>query len=489
MSMPSQHESTDCSHVHWSHHPGPDGPDNWKNLCDGFADCGGRRQSPVDIRTEKTVEDKSLTPPCFHYGSTKTHIINNGHTVQFNVEKGHTVELNGKSYELLQFHFHAPSEHTIDGAHYPLEVHWVHRHSDNDLAVLGVMFKEGAENPLLARYLDRFPAPGQTYQSDEMFDLNSLLPADKSYYYYHGSLTTPPCTEIVDWYVWAQPLEASKEQIERFAALLDKNFRPVQPLNGRVIKFAKSTDAHAGMNQTVKPYSDKPGSKKEQVEQMFDNISPKYDFLNHFLSMGIDKGWRRKIIRMMRPHRPKEILDVATGTGDLALLEARELQPDKVIGLDLSQGMLDVARKKMEKQGLNNIEFIRGDAEHMPFDDNSFDAITVAFGVRNFENLEQGLREMRRVLRPGGHLYILEFSQPEKFPFKQLYGFYSRTLLPLFGRLISGDPSAYTYLPESIAAFPYGEQMMDILKKTGYRPIAFHPVTFGIATIYEATKN
>ncbi len=242
-------------------------------------------------------------------------------------------------------------------------------------------------------------------------------------------------------------------------------------------------------DDSVKPYGEKAGSKKQQVEQMFDNISHKYDFLNHLLSMGIDKGWRRKIIRMMKPHRPRTVLDVATGTGDLAVLEARELEDVRVTGFDLSQGMLNVAAEKVRKLGLDNVELIRGDAEHMPFADNSFDAITVAFGVRNFENLQKGLAEMLRVLRPGGYVYILEFSQPERFPFKQLYGLYSKHLLPLLGRLISGDPAAYTYLPESIAVFPYGNQMMDILKKTGYQPVEFHPVTFGIATIYVATKS
>ena len=242
------------------------------------------------------------------------------------------------------------------------------------------------------------------------------------------------------------------------------------------------------MSKTVKPYGEEAGSKKKQVEQMFDNISHKYDFLNHFLSMGIDKGWRRKIIRMMQADKPRDILDVATGTGDLAVLEAQKIPGARVTGFDLSQGMLDVAAEKVRKLGLDNVELIRGDAENMPFPDNAFDAITVAFGVRNFENLEKGLAEMLRVLRPGGKAYILEFSQPERFPFKQAYGFYSKTLLPFFGKVISGDSSAYTYLPESISVFPYGTDMMNILKKIGYQPLEHIPVTFGVATIYVAAK-
>ncbi len=238
---------------------------------------------------------------------------------------------------------------------------------------------------------------------------------------------------------------------------------------------------------TVKPYKDSAQGKKAQVEQMFDNISGKYDFLNHFLSLGIDKGWRNKIIRLMQQDAPKRILDVATGTGDLLLLQGKKLRPKRLVGFDLSQGMLDVARKKMDKHGIA-AELVRGDAENIPFDAGSFDAITVAFGVRNFENLEKGLAEMARVLAPGGKLYILEFSQPQGFPFKQIYGFYSRRILPFLGKLISGDASAYTYLPESIAVFPYGDEMMHILEKSGFEPLKYVPVTFGVATIYIATK-
>lgn len=238
---------------------------------------------------------------------------------------------------------------------------------------------------------------------------------------------------------------------------------------------------------TVKPYKDSAEGKKAQVEQMFDNISDKYDFLNHFLSLGIDKGWRNKIIRLMKQDAPKRILDVATGTGDLLLLQGKKLRPKRLVGFDLSQGMLDVARKKLDNHGID-AELVRGDAENMPFDDNNFDAITVAFGVRNFENLEKGLAEMARILAPGGKLYILEFSQPQGFPFKQIYGFYSRRILPFLGKLISGDASAYTYLPESIAVFPYGDEMMHILEKSGFKPLKYIPVTFGVATLYIATK-
>ena len=240
---------------------------------------------------------------------------------------------------------------------------------------------------------------------------------------------------------------------------------------------------------TVKPYKEKPGTKKEQVREMFDNISPKYDFLNRLLSMGIDIRWRNKLIELMKPLSPQHILDIATGTGDLAVLEARKLRPAKVTGLDLSEGMLQVAKKKVREQNLEKIvELIQGDAEHMPFDDNTFDAITVAFGVRNFENLKAGLSEMRRVLKPGGTVFILEFSQPGKTPFKQLYRFYSGHILPFLGKIISGDSSAYTYLPESIAAFPYGKEMENILMKTGYKEAKTYPLTFGISSIYVAKK-
>jgi len=230
-----QETKKDCNDVHWSHHKGPNGPENWKNLCEGFAECGGKKQSPIDINTQNVEKATGLKAPEFHFGKTKTDIINNGHTVQFNVDKGNMVKLNGKDYELLQFHYHALSEHTINGKHAPLEVHFVLKHSDNDLAVIGVLFKEGQENELFKRFLDKFPTEKGTYKSDDTIDLMSLLPKDKSYYYYNGSLTTPPCTQIVSWYVLKEPMEASKEQIEKFSKILDQNYRPVMPLNGRKV--------------------------------------------------------------------------------------------------------------------------------------------------------------------------------------------------------------------------------------------------------------
>jgi len=239
----------------------------------------------------------------------------------------------------------------------------------------------------------------------------------------------------------------------------------------------------------VKPYS-KEGSKKNQVREMFDKISRRYDLLNRLLSAGIDQRWRKTLIRHMRRQHPERILDIATGTADLPLMQARHLRPRKITGLDISEGMLEMARKKIRKAGLENlVELVQGDAENLPFPDASFDAVSVAFGVRNFENLERGLRETARVLKPGGHMYILEFSQPEHTPFKQLYGFYSRRILPFIGKLISGDASAYTYLPESIAAFPYGEKMKKLIRQNGFAQAEAYPLTFGIATLYVAKKD
>jgi len=227
----------DCNNVHWSHHKGHDGPENWKNLCEGFSDCGGNSQSPIDINNAEI--DQELKALDFNYNKTNVDIINNEHTVQFNVDKGNKVNLNGKEYELLQFHYHALSEHTINGKHYPIEVHFVHKHSDNDLAVLGVMFVEGKKNELFEKYLDKFPTEKGEYKSGETIDLLNLFPENKSYFYYNGSLTTPPCTEIVNWYVLKNPVEASKEQIEKFSKILNNNYRPVQALNGRTVKLYK----------------------------------------------------------------------------------------------------------------------------------------------------------------------------------------------------------------------------------------------------------
>lgn len=242
------------------------------------------------------------------------------------------------------------------------------------------------------------------------------------------------------------------------------------------------------MGTKVKPYNRQETSKKEEVAEMFDNISKRYDFLNHFLSMGIDKGWRKKAIRLLAPKNPKVILDVATGTGDFAIA-ALKLKPTKVVGLDLSNGMLEVGREKMKKKKVDDIiDMVQGDSENLPFDDQYFDAITVGFGVRNFENLEKGLGEMLRVLKTNGTAAILEFSKPKRFPIKQSFGFYSKYIIPKIGRSISKDSSAYTYLPESVAAFPEGQDFMDIMEKVGYKNIRSKLVTGGIATIYLGDK-
>ena len=212
----------------------------------------------------------------------------------------------------------------------------------------------------------------------------------------------------------------------------------------------------------VVPYSEEATSKKEQVAKMFNNISHRYDFLNHFLSLGIDKLWRKKAINLLRTRNPKLILDVATGTGDFAI-QALTLNPDKIIGVDISTGMLDMGRVKIRDQKLESkIELQEGDSENLPFEENKFDAITVAFGVRNFENLELGLREIKRVLKPGGMLVVLEFSKPQSFPFKQLFNFYFKSILPGVGRMVSADKAAYTYLPASVEAFPDGNDFIQV---------------------------
>jgi len=242
------------------------------------------------------------------------------------------------------------------------------------------------------------------------------------------------------------------------------------------------------LKDTVKPYKDSSLSKKEQVAEMFDNIAGNYDFLNHFLSMGIDIYWRKRLVKRLTKQAPKHILDVATGTGDLAIAMLKA-NPDKIIGIDISNGMLEVGRKKMKEKGLEDrITLQQADSENLPFEDNSFDAVSVSFGARNFENLEKGLTEMCRVLRPGGKLYILEFSQPTAFPFKQLYRFYFRYILPLVGKIVSKDKAAYTYLPESVGAFPYGKKLNEIIENCGYNNATNHPLTMGIASIYIAEK-
>ena len=242
------------------------------------------------------------------------------------------------------------------------------------------------------------------------------------------------------------------------------------------------------MMAEVKPYQNQEGGKKEQVAQMFDNISGRYDFLNHFLSVGIDKGWRRKAIRLIGKHNPESILDIATGTGDFAIA-AMKLKPKKVIGVDISKGMLAKGNDKVKRKKLNEtVQLVYGDSEALPFDDNSFDAVTVGFGVRNFENLEKGLSEIHRVLKPGGIAAILEFSKPKKFPVKQLFGFYSKRVIPTVGKTVSKDSRAYSYLPESVEAFPEGKAFSDILSKVGFQNNARKLVSGGIATIYSATK-
>lgn len=239
------------------------------------------------------------------------------------------------------------------------------------------------------------------------------------------------------------------------------------------------------MGTKVKPYQ-ADGSKKEQVQQMFDNIAHKYDFLNRFLSLGIDVGWRKKAIKMLAEHEPKKILDVATGTADFALATL-PLQPEEIIGVDISEGMLDVGRKKITDQGITNVKLEYGDSEQLRFEDNQFDAVIVAFGVRNFENLDQGLAEINRVLKPGGVAMILEFSKPTGL-FGLIFSIYNKTLLPLWGKLFSGDSAAYTYLPESVAAFPEGDEFKQIMRSLSYRKVNDRRLTFGVCSIYTGIK-
>ncbi|MEZ5009958.1 MAG: bifunctional demethylmenaquinone methyltransferase/2-methoxy-6-polyprenyl-1,4-benzoquinol methylase UbiE [Chitinophagales bacterium] len=238
----------------------------------------------------------------------------------------------------------------------------------------------------------------------------------------------------------------------------------------------------------ITPYLKEEIAKKEQVAEMFDNISHSYDFLNHFLSLGIDKLWRRKVINLLKKSQPKQILDVATGTGDLALASLK-LNPDKVVGVDISNKMLEVGRKKINKRNLSDkIEMKTADAENLPFEDQQFDAIVSAFGVRNFGDLEKGLTEMSRVLTVGGKALILEFSIPKNVIFRNLYYFYFCNVLPFIGKLVSKDSRAYSYLPESVRAFPDGDRMAGILKNCGFKTVQCIPLTFGISTIYLAEK-
>lgn len=240
--------------------------------------------------------------------------------------------------------------------------------------------------------------------------------------------------------------------------------------------------------EKIKPYG-KEGKKSELVEEMFDQIAPTYDRLNHTLSLGIDRSWRRKAIRTLRPFQPKQIMDVATGTGDFALLAYRELQPDSLIGIDISEGMMNVGRQKVKQANLSDtITFAREDCTALSFTDNTFDAVTVAFGIRNFEGLDKGLTEMCRVLKLGGHLVILELSTPDRFPMKQLFSIYSKVVIPLLGKCLSKDNSAYTYLPQSIQAFPQGEIMQEVIRQAGFSHVTFRRLTLGICTLYTATK-
>jgi demethylmenaquinone methyltransferase/2-methoxy-6-polyprenyl-1,4-benzoquinol methylase len=243
------------------------------------------------------------------------------------------------------------------------------------------------------------------------------------------------------------------------------------------------------MSKEIKPDQLSARSKKEQVEDMFDDIAPKYDFLNRFLSLGIDKGWRKKAIQAIAKGNPKQILDVATGTADLAIEAMKRIQPDAIIGLDLSEQMLAVGSQKIKQLGLENkIQMVKGDSENLPFEPNRFDAITVAFGVRNFQNLNKGLQEMNRVLKPGGKLAVLEFSKPRGFLFKQLFGFYFKYILPFLGNLLSKSANAYTYLPESVQYFPEGSEFSSILVACGFKNIDVQPLTFGTCTLYIAEK-
>jgi demethylmenaquinone methyltransferase/2-methoxy-6-polyprenyl-1,4-benzoquinol methylase len=240
--------------------------------------------------------------------------------------------------------------------------------------------------------------------------------------------------------------------------------------------------------EEIKPYGGQ-GDKGTLVEEMFDNIAPTYDTLNHRLSWNIDKGWRRKAIRQLEPYRPQTLLDIATGTGDFAILAAKMLHPKKLVGADISEGMMDIGRKKAEREGLQQvISFAKEDCMSLSFADESFDAVTAAFGIRNFQDLDQGLREICRVLRKGGHLSIVELTTPVTFPMQQLFKIYSHTFLPAYGKLLSKDSSAYNYLTATIEAFPQGEQMMDILKKAGFATTRFKRLTFGICTMYFAEK-
>ncbi len=242
------------------------------------------------------------------------------------------------------------------------------------------------------------------------------------------------------------------------------------------------------MNETITPYNQQE-AKKTQVADMFNNISKTYDFLNHFLSLGIDIIWRKKAINELKADNPQLILDVATGTGDFAFEALSILNPKKIVGVDISQGMLDIAQQKITKRRLGDkFEIKLGDSEKLPFEANEFDAVTVAYGVRNFENLEVGLADINRVLKPGGKAVVLEFSKPKAFPIKQLYNVYFTYITPGIGKLFSKDARAYSYLPESVAAFPDGEKFVTLMQKAGFKNTKCRPLAFGICSIYTGVK-
>ncbi len=242
-------------------------------------------------------------------------------------------------------------------------------------------------------------------------------------------------------------------------------------------------------HDSVVPYQDSKHTKKEQVAEMFDNISPRYDFLNRFLSAGIDIKWRKKALQQLAPLAPKTILDVATGTADVAIMAAAQLHPDKITGIDISKGMLEIGQKKIEKLGLTNtIELLIGDSETISFEDNTFDAVTVAFGVRNFEDLEKGLSEIKRVLKPGGKLVVLEFSKPKLFGVKGFYNLYMNVVAPGAGKLFSKNREAYTYLHHSIKKFPEGKNFTSILENLGYHNTYSKTLSLGICSIYCGEK-
>ena len=240
--------------------------------------------------------------------------------------------------------------------------------------------------------------------------------------------------------------------------------------------------------ESIKPYSNE-GAKGEQVERMFDQIAHSYDFLNHTLSLGLDRSWRKAAIDSLKPYAPQRILDVATGTGDFALMAVDRLQPQSLIGADLSEGMLSVGREKVERAGKSDIITLqKEDCMALSFEDNTFDAVTVAYGVRNFEDLDRGLREMLRVLKPGGRLVIIELTSPVRFPMKQLFWLYAHVWMPMVGKLVSRDSRAYSYLPATMEAFPQGEVMQGIIEKAGFQSVKFRRFTFGLSTLYTAEK-